>query len=160
MIKGTINNMKLYIDGDALPNLLKPILLKPIIKRDIETIVISNKKISLGESKPLPNITYIIVLQGADKADDKIVEMIQKDDLVITADIPLANRVPQKDAYALDHRGTIYTDDNIKEYLAIRNLMETIRDTGEITKGPKPFTAKDSSNFANGLNEILQKIKW
>lgn len=63
----------------------------------------------------------------------------------------------EADEITLSINGTIYTDDNIKEYLAMRNLMETIRDTGEITKGPKPFSLKDSGNFANGLNQILQK---
>ena len=146
--------MKLFIDGDAFPNLLKPIVLRAIEKQKIDTIVIANKKINIGVSK---HIEYIIVNQGADEADDKIVEMLNINDLVITADIPLANRVIEKNAHAIDHRGAMYTQDNIKEYLAIRNLMQDIRDSGEITKGPAPFNQKDSQQFANSLNNFLQK---
>ena len=148
--------MKLYIDGDALPNILKPILLRAIDKLNLETVVVSNKRISIGSSK---NIKYIIVDAGADEADNHIVEMLNQGDLVITADIPLADRVISKNANAIDHRGERYTQDNIKQYLAIRNLMESIRDSGEIIKGPKPFGTKDAQYFANALNKFLQSIK-
>ena len=146
--------LKLYIDGDAFANLLKPIILKQIDKSSIETYVVANKKISIGKSK---NISYITVDAGADKADDKIVEMVEEGDLVITADIPLADRIIDKNAHAIDHRGELYSKDNIKQYLAMRNLMESIREMGEITKGPKPFTPKDAQKFANQLNMFLQK---
>ncbi|MDD3055401.1 MAG: YaiI/YqxD family protein [Aliarcobacter sp.] len=146
--------MKLFIDGDAFPNLLKPIILRAIEKQKIDTIVIANKKINIGDSN---HIQYIIVNQGADEADDKIVEMLEENDLVITADIPLANRTIEKNAHAIDHRGAIYTKDNIKQYLAIRNLMQEIRDSGEITKGPAAFSQKDAQQFANSLNNFLQK---
>ncbi len=148
--------MKLYIDGDALPNILKPILLRAIERKDIKTYVVSNKKISLGDLK---NIEYIIVEAGADEADNRIIEMLEPADLVITADIPLADRSITKNAHAIDHRGETYTKDNIKHYLAMRNLMETIRESGEMTGGPKPFSAKDARNFANSLNNFLQNIK-
>lgn len=85
--------------------------------------------------------------------------MLQQGDLVVTADIPLADRTINKNAHAIDHRGQTYTKDNIKEYLAIRNLMESIRESGEITKGPKPFSQKDVQYFANSLNSFLQSIK-
>lgn len=146
--------MKLFIDGDAFPNLLKPIVLRAIEKQKIDTIVIANKKINIGSSN---YIKYIIVDQGADEADDKIVEMLKENDLVITADIPLADRTITKNAHAIDHRGAMYTQDNIKQYLAIRNLMQEIRDSGEITKGPAPFNQKDAQQFANSLNNFLQK---
>ena len=146
--------MKLFIDGDAFPNLLKAIILRAIEKQKIDTIVIANKKINIGTSN---YIKYIIVDQGADEADDKIVEMLEENDLVITADIPLADRTITKNAHAIDHRGAMYTQDNIKQYLAIRNLMQEIRDSGEITKGPAPFSQKDAQQFANSLNNFLQK---
>ena len=146
--------MKLYIDADALPNILKPILLKAIDKLQIKTFVVSNKKVSIGKSE---HITYIIVDAGADEADNHIVELVQKDDLVITADIPLADRTITKEAHAIDHRGELYSKDNIKQYLAIRDLMQSIRDSGEVTKGPKPFSQKDSQSFANQFNKFLQK---
>ncbi|WP_419770014.1 MAG: YaiI/YqxD family protein [Candidatus Marinarcus sp.] len=145
--------MKLFIDGDAFPNLLKPIILRAIEKLQLPTLVVANKKIVIGNST---HIEYLIVEQGADEADNKIVERLNENDLVITADIPLANRCLEKNVYAIDHRGEIYTHDNIKHYLAIRNLMQEIRESGEQTKGPKPFGAKDAQQFANALNKFLQ----
>ncbi len=148
------NTFSLYIDGDAFPNLLKPIVLRSIERLQIPTFVMANKKINIGES---PLITYIIVEQGADEADHKIVEMVDAGDLVITADIPLADRVISKEAHAIDHRGELYSVDNIKQYLAMRNLMESIRESGEMTKGPKAFGPKDAHEFANQLHRFLTK---
>ena len=144
----------LYIDGDAFPNLLKPIVLRAINRLQIPTYVIANKKIVVGVSE---YIVDIVVDQGADEADHKIVEMLEAGDLVITADIPLADRVISKNAHAIDHRGELYSVDNIKQYLAMRNLMESIRESGEMTKGPKAFTQKDAHLFANQLNAFLGK---
>lgn len=146
--------LDLYVDGDAFPNLLKPILLRSIERLGIKTYVFANKKISLGKSL---HVSYIIVNAGADEADDKIVEIVKEGDLVITADIPLADRVISKNAHAIDHRGELYSVDNIKQYLAMRNLMATIRDSGEITSGPKAFSPKDAQMFANQLNSFLIK---
>ena len=146
--------MTLYIDGDAFPNLLKPIVLRAINRLNLKSIVIANKKITIGDSNL---IEYLIVDQGADEADHKIVEMAKDGDLVITADIPLADRIILKNAHAIDHRGALYTEENIKQYLAMRNLMDEIRSTGEITKGPKPFGAKDAHEFANQFNAFLTK---
>lgn len=146
--------MRLIIDGDAFPNLLKPIVHRAIEKRKIETIVVSNKKISIGESRL---VKYTIVSQGLDMADKHIDEMLQNDDIVITADIPLAYKVVSKNCIALDHRGILYTSDNIKQFLAMRNLMEEIRSSGEITKGPKPFDKKDIHAFSNEFQKLLTK---
>lgn len=146
--------MILFIDGDAFPNLLKPIVLKAIERLGIPTKVVANKKIDIGKSK---YIEYIIVDQGADEADNHIVEMAVSGDLVITADIPLADRIISKDAHALDHRGELYSTENIKQYLAMRNLMESIRESGEMTSGPKAFGTKDAHAFANQLNSFLTK---
>jgi uncharacterized protein YaiI (UPF0178 family) len=146
--------MKIYIDGDAFPNLLKPIITKTINKYKIQTIVISNKKINIGKSN---HLSYIIVEQGGDKADDEIIELVTNKDVVITADIPLANRVIQLDALAIDHRGELYTKDNIQQYLSMRNLMEQIRDSGEQVKGPKPFGSKDVYNFSNQFHNFVVK---
>jgi len=148
------NPFTLYIDGDAFPNLLKPIVLRAINRLSIQTYVIANKKIVVGASEFIKDI---VVDQGADEADHKIVEMVEAGDLVITADIPLADRVISKNAHAIDHRGELYSVDNIKQYLAMRNLMESIRESGEMTKGPKAFTQKDAHHFANQLNAFLGK---
>lgn len=146
--------LNLYVDADAFPNLLKPILLRSIVRLGLKTVVVSNKKVDIGKSEL---ITYMIVEAGADEADHKIVEMVEKGDLVITADIPLADRVIGKEAHAIDHRGELYSTDNIKQYLAMRNLMEKIRESGEMTKGPAPFSPKNAQAFANQLNKFLTK---
>lgn len=147
--------MILYIDGDAFPNQLKAILLRAIERLELSTVVVSNKTINIGKSK---HISYILVDAGADEADHRIVEMVTEGDLVITADIPLADRVIIKKAHALDHRGKLFTADNIKHAIAMRNLMQDIRDTGEMTKGPAPFKQKDAHKFANQFNQFLTKI--
>ena len=146
--------LKLYVDGDAFPNLLKPILFRSIERLNLKTFVVANKKIDIGKSDL---IEYVIVESGADEADHKIVEMVEEGDLVITADIPLADRVITKKAHAIDHRGELYSVDNIKQYLAMRDLMEKIRESGEVTRGPKPFGQKDAHQFANQLNSFLAK---
>jgi uncharacterized protein YaiI (UPF0178 family) len=149
-----MKTIKIYIDGDAFPNPLKKIIFSAIERLAITTFVISNKPINIGQSK---YITYIIVDAGADQADDRIVEMASEGDLVITADIPLADRVITKNAHAIDHRGASYNKNNIKEYLAMRNLMQELRDRGESTKGPKSFSSKDTACFANQLNNFFVK---
>lgn len=146
--------MRIFVDGDAFPNLLKPIIFRSIERLNLETFVISNKHITIGKSKL---ITYMVVEQGADEADNCIVELLNEGDLVITADIPLADRVITKNAHAIDHRGELYSVDNIKQYLAMRNLMEKIREGGEMTKGPKPFDQKDAHQFANQIHKFLTK---
>lgn len=147
--------MKILIDGDALPNLLKPTLLKAIERTQTQTVVVSNKKISLG--KKSLHVEYVVVELGIDGADKYIVEAAKENDLVITADIPLADLVVSKGALALGHRGEVYDKESIKQYLVMRNLMEELRDSGEVTKGPKPFGVKDVESFANQFNKYLQK---
>lgn len=144
--------MKILVDADAFPNALKEILLRAVLKRHIPTLFIANKKIST------PNVDYIqmeVVPQGPDEADHRIAALCQPEDLVITADIPLADRVVSIGAIALDPRGTIYDENNIKHLLAMRNLMEELRNSGEITGGPSAIGAKAVREFADGLNRFL-----
>jgi hypothetical protein len=148
--------MTLFIDADAFPNLLKPIVFRAIQREKLQTYVISNKKVNIGVS---PLIHYIIVAISADQADNEIVAMVGKDDLVLTADIPLADRVVSKKAYALDFKGIFYDENNIKQHLVMRNLMNEIRDGGEILKGPAPFGEKQKQSFANALSKFLQEKK-
>ncbi|MBU1085943.1 MAG: YaiI/YqxD family protein [Candidatus Omnitrophica bacterium] len=144
--------MTLYIDGDAFPNGLKAILFRAIERFALPTFVISNKRINIGNSN---QITYIIVDAGPDEADQRIIEMVKAGDLIITADIPLADSVITKKAYALDHRGKFFSEDNVKYYLSMRNLMQELRDSGMETKGPAAFSQKDAHEFANQLNKFL-----
>ncbi len=147
--------MTLHIDGDALPNRLKPILIRAIDRLALEAIVISKKPITLGASD---RITYLVVDLGADEADHAIVDRVTAGDLVVTADIPLASRVIALGALALDHRGELFSDANIRQLLAMRNLMDAIRESGEMTKGPAPFGPKDAHAFASALDRTLHRL--
>ena len=146
--------MTLFVDGDAFPNLLKAALNRAINRLAIKTVVVSNKEIYLGDSR---HITHITVEEGPDEADHRIVELVREDDLVITADIPLADRVISKLAYVIDHRGEFLNADNIKNRLALRDLMHDIRETGEFGKGPAPFGPKDAHRFINQLDQFLTR---
>jgi uncharacterized protein YaiI (UPF0178 family) len=148
--------MRVFVDGDAFPNVLKPILFRAITRLGLQTFVVSNKRIDIGKAD---HISYLLVKAGADEADHKIVEMVEEGDLVITADIPLADRIINKNAHAIDHRGELYSRDNIKQYLAMRNLMQEIRDSGEKTRGPAPFGRKDAHEFANQLNAFFARFQ-
>lgn len=146
--------MKLFIDGDAFPNLLKPIVFRAIERLSLSTFIVANKRINIGNSK---FITDVVVSSNPDEADNKIVELVEEGDLVITSDIPLADRIITKNAFAIDHRGKSFTADNVKQYLAVRNLMQEIRDSGEVTKGSKPINEKDAREFANQLNLFFMR---
>lgn len=148
--------MKILVDADAFPNALKEVLLRAVLKRQIPTIFIANKNISI------PNVSFVsmeIVPQGPDEADHRIAQLCKQTDLVITADIPLADRIVTIGAIALDPRGTIYDENNIKHLLAMRNLMEELRSAGEITGGPSAIGTKAVREFSDGLNNFLSKQK-
>lgn len=146
--------MKILVDADAFPNALKEILLRAVLKRELTTVFIANKKISVPNE---PYISMEVVALGPDEADHRIAEMCEAGDVVITADIPLADRIVSKGAIGLDPRGTIYDENNIKHLLAMRNLMEELRNNGEITGGPSAIGAKTVREFADGLNTLLTK---
>ena len=146
--------MKILVDADAFPNALKEILMRAVLKRKITTIFVANKNIFI------PNVPYVsmqVVEQGPDEADHRIAQLCEPTDIVITADIPLADRIVTIGAVALDPRGTIYDENNIKHLLAMRNLMEELRNSGEITGGPAAIGAKTVREFADGLNKLLSK---
>ncbi|GAB6096550.1 YaiI/YqxD family protein [Desulfatiferula olefinivorans] len=146
--------MRLFIDGDAFPNLLKPIVLRAVERLRIETVVVSNKPVVIGPSK---HITSIVVGSKIDEADQRIAGMVEAGDLVITADIPLADSVISKNAHAVNHHGDLFTEANIKDCLSMRNLMREIRDSGMMTKGAAPFSARNAAKFADTFSRFLSK---
>lgn len=148
--------MKILVDADAFPNALKEILLRAVLKRQISTVFIANKRIGIPD---VHHVSMEVVAQGPDEADHRIAELAEVGDLVITADIPLADRIVTKGAVGLDPRGTIYDENNIKHLLAMRNLMEELRNNGEITGGPSAIGAKTVREFADGLNKLLSKYR-
>lgn len=147
--------MKIYIDADAFPKVLKTYLLKKIHTYDIELVFVANQCLRLPDSE---KISSLVAPSGADAADDLIVEVVQPGDLVITADIPLADRIVSKGAYGINPRGQLYTEDNIKERLAVRDALDEVRSAGVITGGPAGFGDKDRQNFINQIDRFLTKM--
>ena len=117
---------------------------------------VANQSIALPQS-PLFNL--VLVSDGADVADDLIVERMSKHDIVITQDIPLASRVVEKQGFAIGPRGETFDDNSVHSRLASRNLMEQFRSAGQETRGPKPLNKKDVQAFANALDRTITMCK-
>ncbi len=144
--------MRIIIDADAFPAGIKDIVINASKRLHVPLCFVANKPVRVDTD---PNISVVQVPAGPDIADDRIVELAEPGDLVITADIPLADRVIAKGAYALDPRGMLYTEENIKNRLAVRGLMQQLRDEGMVTGGPAPFDTVDRKTFANRLDRFL-----
>lgn len=146
--------MKLYIDADACP--VKDEAVKVAVRHNMPIIFVSNSWMRLDDH---PLVERVIVQEGPDEADNWIVENITQADIVITSDIPLAARAMEKQASALRPNGKAFTQDNIGMALAMRELNQELRETGEI-KGYNPgFTPRDRSEFLQSLENIIQTLK-
>jgi len=148
--------MKIWVDADACPKAVKDMLFRAASRTNTEVIFVANQWLRLPE---IPHIRFIQVEQGPDIADDKIAELCEDGDLVVTADIPLAVRVVEKGALGLDPRGKVYDESNIGQISDMRDFMDTLRSDGVQTGGPKNFSAKDGQKFANELDKILSRSK-
>lgn len=144
---------KIWIDADACPKTVKEILFKTSARLKIELSLVANSYQTIPGS---PLITLTIVGKKLDEADQYIVDHVLSGELVITADIPLAAKVVEKEAFALNPRGELYTEENIGEILSMRDFMKDLRDGGAITGGPSTFGPKDVEHFANALNKLFQ----
>ena len=148
--------MHIWIDADACPKVIKEILFRAAERTQTSLILVSNHEIFIPYSS---FISKVRVESGFDVADNKIVESMQPGDLVITADIPLADAVIKKGSLALDPRGRLYSEENIKQRLVMRHLMEQLRDSGTITGGPTSFSQQDRRAFANQLDRLITDYK-
>lgn len=146
--------LKIWVDADACPVVIKDILFRAATRKKIETILVANQYICTPPSK---FIRAMQVPAGFDVADDEIVRQVEQGDLVITSDIPLAAEVIDKGALALSSRGELFTTENIRARLNIRDFMDTMRASGEQSGGPPPLNQKDRQNFSNHLDRILAK---
>ena len=146
--------MKIWVDADACPNVVKEILFRAADRAKINVTLVANQYI---RTPPSPFLRSIQVEQGFDVADNYIVQECEVGDLVITADIPLADELITKGAHALNPRGELYTKDTIKQRLQMRDFMETMRSSGIQTGGPSALTQADRQNFANKLDAFLAK---
>lgn len=144
--------MKIWVDADACPVAIKEILYRAAGRCRVEMVLVANQPLQTPRS---PYITSLQVSGGFDVADQAIVERISAGDLVITADIPLAAEVIDKDAHALSPRGERYTADNIKGRLNLRDFMDTMRASGLHSGGPRPMNQADRQAFASQLDKLL-----
>ena len=146
--------MKIWVDADACPVVVKNILFKAAERTRVKTILVANQPVHVPRS---PYIQMIQVASGFDAADNEIVKRLSAGDLVITADIPLAAEVIDKGAHALNPRGELYSADNIKARLNMRDFMDTMRASGIQTGGPPALSQSDRMNFSNNLDRLLTR---
>lgn len=144
--------MKIWIDADACPKAVKEILFRAAVRTETFLVLVANSPI---KTQPSPFISFIQVSSGFDGADNYIVQQMEEGDLVITADIPLADQVITQKGYVISPRGEKLTKNNIKQRLTMRNFMEEMRSSGESIGGPKPFSNSDKQAFGNALDQFL-----
>lgn len=146
--------MKIWVDADACPVVIKDILFRAAQRTDVELTLVANHALRVP---PDANIRALQVSSGFDVADHEIVRRVEKGDLVITSDIPLASEVLDEGALALTPRGERFTEENIKARLNIRDFMETLRASGVQSGGPAALSHADRQQFANQLDRILAR---
>ena len=144
--------MRIWVDADACPKVIKEILFRVAERETIFMTLVANQPLTIPRSN---NISSLRVASGFDVADNEIVKRLSAGDLVITADIPLAALVIAKGGFALNPRGELYSADNIRERLSMRDFMDSLRATGVETGGPALFSQKDKQTFANQLDRFL-----
>jgi len=147
--------MKIWIDADACPRVIKEILFKASERLKIPVCLVANKGLTKHNTHLVESI---VVADGFDIADDYIAEHATMEDLVITADIPLAARVVAKGGIALDPRGDLYTEENVGERLSMRDLMMELRSGGLVSGGPAQFNLTDRQRFASSLDRLLTQM--
>ncbi len=148
--------MKIWVDADACPVVIKEILFKAAERTGMPLCLVANHQIPVPKLK---NINFLQVESGFDVADDEIVRRINSGDLVITSDIPLAAEAIEKGAIGLSPRGEMFTTDNIRARLNMRDFLDTMRASGVDTGGPPAFNQSDRKAFADNLDKILTKYK-
>ncbi|MCX7165203.1 MAG: YaiI/YqxD family protein [Rhodocyclales bacterium] len=144
--------MQIWVDADACPGVIKEILYRAATRHCLPLILVANQWLRVP---PSPHIRVVQVPRGFDVADNHIVDQVAAGDLVITADIPLAAFVIEKQAFALNPRGEFYSAENIRQLLDMRNFMDTLRSSGVDTGGPPAFSHADRQSFANQLDRFI-----
>jgi uncharacterized protein YaiI (UPF0178 family) len=152
--EGKLIMFRILVDADAAP--VKAEVFRVALRYGIKVILVANSPINIQDEDWLETV---VVSGQFDSADDWIVEHVQKNDIVVTGDIPLAARCLKKAARVLDYRGRIFTENSIGNLLATRDLMANLRDMGVSTSGPKVFENKDRSRFLQSLDTIIQSIR-
>ena len=147
--------MKIWIDADACPRVIKEIVFRASERLQVPVCLVANKDLSKAHARL---VTSVLVAEGFDVADDYIALHAAPDDLVITADIPLAARVVARGGVALDPRGELYTEENVGERLSMRDLMQELRMEGVVHGGPAQLGLTDRKRFASALDRLLTRM--
>ena len=145
---------QIWVDADACPSAVRDILFRAAERSKVQVTLVANQWL---RTPSLPNVRALQVQGGYDMADDAIAERAGPGDLVITQDIPLAARVLERGAEAVNPRGEVFTADNIAQRLSMRNFMEELRGAGVQTGGPAPLHARDRQAFASVLDRWLAR---
>jgi hypothetical protein len=148
--------MRIWVDADACPGVIREILFRAAERRRLALILVANQALRVPPSQ---YVSAIQVPKGFDVADNHIVQALEPGDLVITADIPLAAEALAKGAYAINPRGERYSPDTIRERLVMRDFMDLMRGTGQVTGGPPPLSQGDRQAFANALDTLLTQLR-
>jgi uncharacterized protein YaiI (UPF0178 family) len=148
--------MRIWVDADACPRAIKEILFRGAERVQVMLTLVANQMLQVPRS---PYLRAIRVPHGFDEADRRIARLVQPGDLVVTADVPLAADVLAKGAQVLDPRGRSYTEENIQEALALRDLADRLRGAGVETGGPPPLNKTDRQAFASKLDQILSRYR-
>lgn len=148
--------MQIYVDADACPGPAKELLFRAAKRTNTKLTLVANQPMRIPRSSLFETL---VVPLGPNVADKRIVELVVKGDLVITADIPLAAAVVEEGGEALNPRGELYTDANVGDRLATRNLMDELRGGGQVTGGPSAYSDKDRQAFANALDRWLTSAR-
>lgn len=146
--------VRIWIDADACPGPVRDIVFRAVRRVGVPVTLVANRPLPLPRS---PLIAAVRVGPGLDEADHYLAREAGTDDLVITADIPLAARLVARGVAALNPRGERYSTENIQERLALRNLKEELRSAGAATGGPMPYHNRDKQAFANALDRWLAR---
>ncbi len=146
--------MKIWVDADACPVVIKDILFRAAERTGISLTLVANHILRIPASR---HIKFLKVMPGFDVADNEIVKRLAAGDLVITGDIPLAAEAIEKGATALNPRGELYSSENIRSLLNMRDFMDTLRSSGINTGGPAALSQRDRQAFANHLDKILAR---
>ena len=149
-------SFKIWVDADACPNLIKNVIFRLADNRQVDVVLVSNHYVKT------PNSRFVSAKQvgkGFDEADNEIIALMSGGDLVVTGDLPLANDVVQKRGFAINPRGTVYDEENIKSHLSRRDLMEDLRDSGVVSGGPSALNKKNVQEFANAIDRLVTKLE-
>lgn len=146
--------MKIWVDADACPRAIREILFRAAERRDLGLVLVANRPLA---TPPSSRVTTLEVPKGFDEADHEIIRRLAAGDVVVTADIPLAAEVIAHGGTALDPRGELYTTENVRERLAIRDFMADLRSAGQTTGGPAALGQSERRAFANALDRLLTR---